>query len=128
MIVGRHLLAILLCPFLAVVVVPYWLLTSWAAFDTPWGNVSSWEWLPRCVGVGLLAGGLVLFSWCVRLFARIGQGTLAPWDPTRKLVAVGPYRYVRNPMISGVLSMLLGQVLIWGLMVVGVLAFFVFVL
>src|SRR5262249_25224701 len=100
MIIARHLLAILLCPFLAAVVVPFWLLTSWADFDTRWGNASSWEWLPRCVGAGLLAGGLVLFSWCVRLFARIGQGTLAPWDPTRKLVAVGPYRYVRNPMIA----------------------------
>src|SRR5262249_27361940 len=81
MIVVRHLLAILLCPFLAAVVVPYWLLTSWADIDTRWGNASSWEWLPRCVGVGLLAGGLALFSWCVRLLAQIGQGTLAPWEP-----------------------------------------------
>jgi len=45
MIVVRHLLAISLCPFLAAVVVPYWLLTSWADIDTRWGNVSSWEWL-----------------------------------------------------------------------------------
>ena len=126
MIVVRHLLAILLCPFLAAVVVPYWLLTSWANIDTRWGNVSSWEWLPRCVGVGLLAGGVVLFGWCVRLFAQIGQGTLAPWDPTRKLVAVGPYRYVRNPMISGAFSMLLGQALIWGSWVVGVWALLFF--
>jgi protein-S-isoprenylcysteine O-methyltransferase Ste14 len=49
----------------------------------------------------------------VGLFARVGRGTLAPWDPTRKLVAVGPYRYVRNPMISGVALMLLGQALFW---------------
>ena len=47
MIVVRHLSAILLCPFLAAVVVPYWLLTSWAGFDTRWGSVSSLEWLPR---------------------------------------------------------------------------------
>src|SRR5215475_8835581 len=126
MIVVRHLLAILLCPFLAAVMVPYWLLTSWAAFDTRWGNASSREWLPRCVGVGLLAGGLVLFSWCIRLFAQIGQGTLAPWDPTRKLVAVGPYRYGRNPMISGVFTMLLALALIWGSWVVGVWALLFF--
>src|SRR5215471_21038204 len=119
MIVVRHLLAILLCPFLAAVVVPYWLLTSWADIDTRWGNVSSSEWLPRFVGVGLLAGGLVLFGWCVRLFAQIGQGTLAPWDPTRKLVAVGPYRYVRNPMITSVATMLLGETLIWGSWLMG---------
>ena len=93
MIAVRHLLAILRLPFVATVVVPCWLLTSW-------GNLSALEWLPRCVGIGLFAGGLLLFSWCVRLFAQIGRGTLAPWDPARKLVAVGPYRYVRNPMIS----------------------------
>jgi hypothetical protein len=78
MIALRHLLAILLCPFLAAVMVPYWLLTSWADFDTRWGGVSLLQWLPRSAGVGLFAGGLVLFGWCVRLFAQIGQGTLAP--------------------------------------------------
>src|SRR5262249_3416075 len=52
--------------------------------------------------------------------------TLAPWDPTRKLVAVGPYRYVRNPMISGVFIMLLALALIWGSGVVGVWALLFF--
>ena len=33
----------------------------------------------------------------------MGKGTLAPWDPTERLVVTGPYRRVRNPMISGVL-------------------------
>jgi protein-S-isoprenylcysteine O-methyltransferase Ste14 len=50
----------------------------------------------------------------VLLFARVGRGTLAPWDPTRQLVAVGPYRYVRNPMISSVAAVLAGQVLLTG--------------
>lgn len=119
MIAVRHLLAILLLPFVATVVVPCWLLTSWADVDTRWGNLSALEWLPRCVGIGLFAGGLLLFSWCVRLFAQIGRGTLAPWDPARKLVAVGPYRYVRNPMISGAFAVLVGLALIWGSWVVG---------
>lgn len=126
MIVLRHLLAILLLPFLAVAVVPYWLLSSWAVIDTRWGSVPP-GWFPRSVGVALFAGGLALFGWCVGLFARIGQGTLAPWDPTRKLVAVGPYRYVRNPMITGVAMMLLGQALMWGSWLMGVW-FLVFVL
>jgi len=119
MIAIRHMLAILLLPFLAAVLVPYWLLTSWTDVDTRWGNVSLLEWLPRCVGIVLLAGGLVLFGWCVKLFAQIGRGTLAPWDPTRRLVAIGPYRYVRNPMISGVFTILLGLALIWGSWIVG---------
>ncbi|HYU53886.1 MAG TPA: methyltransferase, partial [Gemmatimonadaceae bacterium] len=31
------------------------------------------------------------------------------WDPTKRLVAVGPYEYVRNPMITGVAGMLIGE-------------------
>jgi protein-S-isoprenylcysteine O-methyltransferase Ste14 len=50
----------------------------------------------------------------VSLFARVGEGTLAPWDPTSKLVVRGPYRRVRNPMISGVLFVLLGEAAILG--------------
>jgi protein-S-isoprenylcysteine O-methyltransferase Ste14 len=48
------------------------------------------------------------------LFARVGEGTLAPWDPTRKLVVRGPYRHVRNPMITGVLAILLGEAALFG--------------
>jgi protein-S-isoprenylcysteine O-methyltransferase Ste14 len=48
------------------------------------------------------------------LFATIGKGTLAPWTPTRKLVVRGVYRHVRNPMISGVFCILLGEALLFG--------------
>jgi protein-S-isoprenylcysteine O-methyltransferase Ste14 len=50
----------------------------------------------------------------VSLFATVGDGALAPWDPPRRLVVRGPYRYVRNPMISGVLSILLGEAILLG--------------
>jgi len=50
-----------------------------------------------------------MFAWTLGLFARVGQGTLAPWDPTRRLVAVGPYAHVRNPMIVGVMSLIAGE-------------------
>jgi protein-S-isoprenylcysteine O-methyltransferase Ste14 len=72
--------------------------------------------------VALLVAGLVFFAWCVGLFARVGRGTLAPWDPTRRLVVVGPYRHVRNPMISGVALMLLGEAVLWGSGAVGLWA------
>ena len=48
------------------------------------------------------------------LFARVGKGTLAPWDPTQKLVIEGPYRHVRNPMITAVLFVLLGEAALFG--------------
>jgi protein-S-isoprenylcysteine O-methyltransferase Ste14 len=110
----RHLLAILLLPFLAVAGVPYWLLVAFAAGDTRWGQSIQIFWLPRLAGIAFIVAGLILFSWCMVLFARVGQGTLAPWDPTWDLVAVRPYRYVRNPMITGVALMLIGQALFWG--------------
>lgn len=118
----RHLLSILLLPFLAVVAVPRWLLTAFAASDNRWGDSVPTVWLARSAGAVFIIVGFGLFSWCVSLFARVGQGTLAPWDPTRNLVAVGPYRFVRNPMISGVALMLIGQALLWGSWVVGLWA------
>jgi protein-S-isoprenylcysteine O-methyltransferase Ste14 len=63
------------------------------------------------LGAGLLAAGLALVAWTVTLFVKVGLGTLAPWDPTSRLVVRGPYRYVRNPMITGVGAILAGQAL-----------------
>lgn len=104
----RHLLAVVLLPFMVVVVVPRWLLTAFAHHDSRWSPSSPLRWPPHLFGVAVFCGGLLLFAWCLALFARVGRGTLAPWDPTQRLVAVGPYQYLRNPMISGVLAMLAG--------------------
>jgi protein-S-isoprenylcysteine O-methyltransferase Ste14 len=92
---------------------PYWLLTTFTATDYRWSGELI-VWLPRSVGAIVFMAGFLLFGWCVSLFARVGQGTLAPWDPTRNLVTAGPYRFVRNPMISGVALMLIGEALWWG--------------
>ena len=48
---------------------------------------------------------------CIRLFVRLGSGTLAPWDPTRELVIAGAYRYMRNPMKAGLFLVLAGEAL-----------------
>ena len=58
--------------------------------------------------------GFVLAGWTTWLFVQKGEGTPAPWDPPRKLVVAGPYRHVRNPMISGVLLMLIAETLFFG--------------
>jgi protein-S-isoprenylcysteine O-methyltransferase Ste14 len=68
----------------------------------------------RALGAALLLAGVLLFAWCLSLFARVGRGTLAPWDPTQRLVAVGPYRYLRNPMITGVATVIAGEALLVG--------------
>ena len=54
----------------------------------------------------------MLFVASLRRFAGEGEGTLAPWDPPRRLVVRGPYRFVRNPMISGVIFLLFGEALV----------------
>jgi protein-S-isoprenylcysteine O-methyltransferase Ste14 len=98
---ARHLSAILVLPFTVSVLVPALLVLSSGA-ELTWGAIP---------GTALVAVGLALVGRTVALFARVGEGTLAPWDPTRRLVVVGPYRYVRNPMISGVLAILIGETL-----------------
>lgn len=108
----RHLLAILLLPVVVTIVMPWWLMMRYASIDSRWSDPVAWP--ARGLGALVLLAGLSLFLWCVVLFARVGRGTLAPWDPTQRLVAVGPYRYVRNPMISGVAAILAGQALLTG--------------
>jgi protein-S-isoprenylcysteine O-methyltransferase Ste14 len=57
--------------------------------------------------------GLCLSIWTATLFVKFGKGTPAPWDPPKKLVIRGPYRYVRNPMIISVMLMLLAEALLF---------------
>lgn len=108
----RHALSILLLPFVVTVVVPRALQRS--SLATTWSDAAWLAWPARLLGAVVLLGGFALFGWCVALFARVGRGTLAPWDPTRRLVAVGPYRTVRNPMISAVVAILAGEALLLG--------------
>src|SRR5512142_1653172 len=56
---------------------------------------------PRPLGWLIVAIGAVIGLPCVWEFAWRGLGTPAPFDPPRKLVISGPYRYVRNPMYVG---------------------------
>ena len=69
--------------------------------------------VPAVVGIALIVAGLALVVRTVVLFAQAG-GTLAPWDPTESMVVRGPYRRVRNPMITGVLAILLGEATLFG--------------
>src|SRR3954471_2682271 len=105
----RHIIAIAALPFTMTVLVPLWI-TGWnpslSIAPTPIAR------LGQAGGVICLLIGLLLFFTSLRRFAGEGEGTLAPWDPPRKLVVRGPYRYVRNPMISGVLFILFGEALV----------------
>jgi protein-S-isoprenylcysteine O-methyltransferase Ste14 len=103
-VLARQLLAVLLLPGMVAGLIPALLLAD--ADLAPWPLA--------LLGAALLVLGLFMIAWTVTLFARKGRGTLAPWDETSRLVVTGPYRHVRNPMISGVLAVLLGEAALFG--------------
>jgi protein-S-isoprenylcysteine O-methyltransferase Ste14 len=109
----RQLRAIALLPGMGTVVVPALLVWRFGV-DVGWGLPLGLACLVALLGVALVALGLVLVVQTVALLGRVGQGTLAPWDPTARLVVRGPYRRVRNPMISGVLAILIGEAVVLG--------------
>lgn len=109
----RQIRAIALLPGTVTVLVPTIVLLL-SGTNIGWGLDGVAAALPVLLGFVLIAAGFSLWLWTVRLFARLGKGTLAPWDPTRRLVVEGPYRYVRNPMIAAVLAVLAGEAALFG--------------
>jgi protein-S-isoprenylcysteine O-methyltransferase Ste14 len=82
----------------------------------------------RVLGGLLIAVGSVILVDAFLRFALQGIGTPAPILPTKHLVVTGSYRYVRNPMYVAVVSLILGQGLIFGnsrVFVYGLCAWFV---
>lgn len=69
--------------------------------------------LPQVAGMATVLAGAVVALWCVFAFALVGKGTPAPFDPPRRLVVRGPYRWVRNPMFLGAGTALAGAALFY---------------
>jgi len=107
----RHILAIVALPVTATVFIPLWLARQYVVSYNP--PPRPMDALLQILGAFLFIVGLVLFISTLYLFATQGRGTLAPWDPPRHLVVRGPYRFVRNPMISGVIFILFGEALVF---------------
>jgi protein-S-isoprenylcysteine O-methyltransferase Ste14 len=61
------------------------------------------------IGIIIICAGLSFMIMTISAVIRTGKGTLAPWSPTKKLVIEGLYKYLRNPMILGVLIVLMGE-------------------
>ncbi len=64
-------------------------------------------WL-RIPGLAVAVVGAVVTVSCIATFAFAGRGTPAPFDPPKNFVAVGPYRWVRNPMYLGAATVIAG--------------------
>lgn len=78
-------------------------------------------------GAVLIWVGLYFLIKTIILFIKIGKGTIMPWDPTQELIISGPYTLVRNPMILGLIIILLGEAVLLGSIGVGALALLNFV-
>jgi len=65
--------------------------------------------LSLVIGLIIILAGLFAMILTISTFIKIGKGTLAPWSPTRKLIIGRMYGYVRNPMILGVGTVLIGE-------------------
>ena len=110
----RAFTAVLALPFQVTVVIPLILLycSGWQR-----DNIVLWTFF---LGIAIFLAGLLLAVSTIRLFSKLGNGTLAPWDPTSKMVITGPYAYVRNPMITGIVLMLLGEALMFASWAIGI--------
>jgi protein-S-isoprenylcysteine O-methyltransferase Ste14 len=118
---SKHLRDLFLLPFNVTIVIPFFIhdliqvpLTE-VVFLKPLGKI-------------ILISGLSLFSYTIYLFGTTGKGTLAPWSPTQKLVVKGPYRHCRNPMITGVLFILIGESLLFFSIAILLWAFIFFII
>ncbi len=83
-------------------------LLAWSGIVRP--AVMGW---PEIGGLLIGSVGVVVALSCVFTFAFIGKGTPAPFDPPRRLVVRGPYRFVRNPMYIGAALAVAGAALFY---------------
>ena len=106
MVALKTLIFTILVPGTILGIVPWLLLQSSGEAVMP--SLSIWliGLLPFCLGV-------ILYFWCAGAFTFIGKGTPAPIDAPIFLVKAGPYRWVRNPMYIGVLSVWFGEAILF---------------
>lgn len=88
----------------------FWLLPGWLGFHVDTTGAARWRWI---AAVPSMLGFAVALR-CVWDFGRTGHGTPAPMAPPKRLVVVGFYRYVRNPMYVGFLAGWTGLWVVFG--------------
>jgi len=88
----------------------FWLLPAWLGFRVDLSGAARWRWL-AAIPATL---GFAVALRCMWDFGHTGRGTPAPMAPPQRLVVIGFYRYVRNPMYFGFLVGWLGLWIIFG--------------
>jgi len=111
---AKQFRSIALLPGNVTLTIPTLILVLGRGPNTGWGLPTPLAVVVTLVGAASIGLGLYMLATTIGYFMRVGLGTLAPWDPPERLVVEGPYRHVRNPMISGMLFILLGEALASG--------------
>ncbi len=109
---GTNLLRKLFALTRTLIVAPLFI-SLWMYFVPRWiAGAHAFE-APRPLGWIVVALGAAIGLPCVWEFAWRGLGTPAPFDPPRRLVITGPYRFVRNPMYLGMGVALIGEAIVF---------------
>jgi protein-S-isoprenylcysteine O-methyltransferase Ste14 len=95
----RNIVFTLVVPGLGGVYVPWLILTRNGDSPTP----VAWY------AAAVIAAGVLLYLSCLWVFGAVGRGTPGVWDSPRRVVSVGPYRFVRNPIYIGALLIVSGE-------------------
>jgi protein-S-isoprenylcysteine O-methyltransferase Ste14 len=88
----------------------FWLLPDWLGFDVAAAGAARWRWIGAVPSIF----GFSVALRCIWDFGRTGRGTPAPLVPPHRLVVVGFYRYVRNPMYVGFFAGWMGLWIVFG--------------
>lgn len=116
----KSLLFLVIAPGMVAGYIPLALLRRGDFIDT---GILAWLAIPAWLI------GMVILLWSFWNFLKQGRGTPAPVDPPKELVAVGFYRYTRNPMYVAVLLIITGHFLyfgFWNLLIYAVIIFSAF--
>lgn len=87
-----------------------WLLPRWLGFSVESAGTARWRWLAAVPSVL----GFAVALRCVWDFGWTGRGTPATFAPPKRLVVVGFYRHVRNPMYLGFAAGWIGLWVVFG--------------
>ena len=100
----RNIVFTLVVPGLGGVYVPWLIITRHGGSPNP----VAWY------GAAVIAAGALLYFSCQWVFGAVGRGTPGVWDSPRRVISVGPYRWVRNPIYIGALLIVSGEAWLFG--------------